>query len=233
MKPAPTLLRLLLLCQLLGAAGCVRHVYPYTKKTRKYSKDSYASADAARTPGSLWSEASRNLFEDPRSSRVGDIITITMNEQVNAARNTSTQMQHDSSTNLGIPSFWSAMGALAATNPSIDPNAILAAATNNAFTGQGATSSSGTLSAILPVRIKEAMPNGDFYVEGHKVVLLNDEEAFLYVSGVVRPIDIMPDNTVDSGLLADVEIEYTGRGVLSEAERVPWMQRVINWVWPF
>ena len=218
---------------LLCAAGCVRHVYPYTRKTRSYAQDTYASPDAARTPGSLWSEGSYNLYEDARARRVGDILTITLEEKADATRDASTQTAHDGTTQLGISSFWTAMGSLAASNPNLDPNALLAAATRNDFNGGGNTRASGALAAILPVRIKDALPNGDFYIEGHKVLLLNDEESFLYVSGVVRPIDINPDNSVSSSRLADVELEYTGRGVLSEAERVPWLQRALNWIWPF
>ena len=77
------------------------------------------------------------------------------------------------------------------------------------------------------------MPNGDYYVEGRKVLLLNDEETHLYVSGVVRPVDISPDNSVASSYLADVELEYTGRGVLSEKQNVGWLSRALDYVWPF
>ncbi len=223
----------LLLVTYLAPLGCVRHVYPYSRKTRTYKPDEYAASDAARTPGSLWSEGSHNLFEDARARRIGDIVTIDVGEQADATRDSATSTQHNGSVQVGISSFWSALAQMAKTNPNIDPNAIIAAATRNEFTGGGNTKRSGALAATLPVRIKSALANGDFYVEGHKVLLLNDEESFLYISGVVRPIDILPDNSVSSSKLADVELEYTGRGVLSEAERVPWFQRVLSWIWPF
>jgi flagellar L-ring protein precursor FlgH len=227
--------RLVGACVLLSACdfGCVRHVYPYSRKVRQYKADTYAPPNAAKTAGSLWSEGSHNLFEDARARRIGDILTIGVVEQADATRDAATKTQHDSSIQLGISSFYTAIAGLVKKNPGLDPNALIAAATRNDFNGGGNTKRSGALAATLPVRIKEALPNGDFYVEGHKVLLLNDEESFLYLSGVVRPIDILPDNSVPSSKLADVELEYTGRGVLSEAESVPWFERVINWIWPF
>ena len=49
-------------------------------------------------------------------------------------------------------------------------------------------------------------------LEGTKVLLINNEELHLYISGLVRPSDIAQDNSVDSSRLADAQIEFTGRG---------------------
>ena len=43
------------------------------------------------------------------------------------------------------------------------------------------------------------MPNGDLFVEGTKVVLLNEEEYHLYISGLVRPADIAADVASSEG----------------------------------
>ena len=65
------------------------------------------------------------------------------------------------------------------------------------------------------------------------MILINDEETFLYLSGVVRPMDITPDNSVASSKIADVELEYTGRGVISERQSPGWFSRALDHVWPF
>ena len=69
---------------------------------------------------------------------------------------------------------------------------------------------SGKLNATLPTRIKKTLPNGDFFIEGSKVFLINEEESILYLSGVIRPVDIMPDNSVSSLQVADVELGTLG-----------------------
>lgn len=219
----------------MAASGCakVHHIKPYKIKSRAYAKGTYASPDAARTPGSLWSEGAHNLFEETRARRVGDILTVSLNERADATRDTATATNRQSNAQVGVSAVVDAMAKYAVTHPGFDPNAVLAGMSQSAFTSQGGTSRSGQLDAILPVRIKEQLPNGDFFVEGSKMLLLNNEESTLYLSGVVRLIDINTDNTVDSSRLADVELEYTGRGVLADNENPGWFSRILGWVWPF
>jgi flagellar L-ring protein precursor FlgH len=232
MKLARSALGLAMIFSVIGCSR-VHHIKPYKKKARAYKHDTYASPDAARTPGSLWSEGAHNLFEETRARRVGDILTVNLAERADATRDTATATQRQSSAQVGVSAVIDAMHHYAAQHPGFDPNAILAGMSTSAFNSQGGTSRSGQLDAILPVRIKEQLPNGDFYVEGSKMLLLNNEESTLYLSGVVRLIDINTDNSVDSGKLADVELEYTGRGVLADNENPGWLSRMLGWVWPF
>ncbi len=81
--------------------------------------------------------------------------------------------------------------------------------------------------------VRQVLPNGNLFVEGNRVILVNNEEHHFYVSGVARPIDIDETNAVSSSRLADAEIEFTGRGVLSDQQRPGAMQRVFGRVWPF
>ena len=233
MNPRAMLPVLAMLAVASTSCSRVRHIKPYKHKVRQYAHDSYASPDAARTPGSLWSEGAHNLFEETRARRVGDILTVTLQERADATRDTATSTQRQSNAQVGVSAVLNAMYSYALTHPGFDPNAILAGMSQSAFNSQGGTSRSGQLDAILPVRIKEQLPNGDLYVEGSKMLLLNNEESTLYLSGVVRLIDIDTDNTVDSSRLADVELEYTGRGVLADNENPGWFSRILGWVWPF
>jgi flagellar L-ring protein precursor FlgH len=77
------------------------------------------------------------------------------------------------------------------------------------------------------------MPNSDLYVEGTKVVLVDDEEHHLYVSGLIRQADVKADGTVSSSQVADAEIEYTGRGDVSDQQRPGWLSRILGAIWPF
>ena len=213
--------------------GCVTHIKPYERKTRRYMADDYAAADDGRSAGSLWSDGANRLFEDQRASRVGDIIMIKVAERSDAARDASTKTKRDSTTTMGVSGFFGALAKIARKNPGLNTDEIFKAASAAEFEGKGTTSRSGKLEAIIPVRVRRILPNGDLYLEGNKVILVNDEETFLYISGVVRPIDISPDNSVPSSRLADVELEYTGRGVISERQSPGWLARAIDVVWPF
>jgi flagellar L-ring protein FlgH len=77
------------------------------------------------------------------------------------------------------------------------------------------------------------MPNGDLYVEGTKVVMINNEEYHLYVSGVIRPADVAQDNSVVSSKVADAQIEFTGRGDMADTIDRGWFTKLIDWLNPF
>ncbi len=228
-----TRMSLVALALVVAVSGCVRHIYPYNHKTRDFSQPAYAPQDAERTEGSLWSASSHGLFEDPRARRVGDILTIKIDEKSVASHDGSTATSRSNEVDLGISAFFAAMKSLQSKYPNLDPAALVGAKSARDFTGTGTTSRSGNFEATLPVHVVKTLPNGDLYVEGNKVVLLNEEESYLYLSGVVRPIDIQQDNSVASSLLADVELEYTGRGVVSEPQNPGWLTRALDYIWPF
>lgn len=217
----------------LFGSACVTHIRGYEPKARAYQPGEYAPFEESRTHGSLWSDGAAGLFEDARARRTGDILTIRIDERSDAAREATTKTSRKSDTDLGLSAFFGAMKELADAHPDIDPSALLSASAAATFDGAGSTARSGHFSGVLPVRIRNRLPNGDLYIEGSKVLLVGDEETHLYISGVVRPIDIEPDNSVPSRRLADVELEYTGRGVLTERQSPGWFSRVLDHVWPF
>ena len=86
---------------------------------------------------------------------------------------------------------------------------------------------------LVGVHVKQELPNGDLFVEGTKVVMINREEYHLYVSGVIRPSDIAPDNSVDSSLIADARVEFTGRGDIDTTTDRGWLTKILDFVNPF
>jgi flagellar L-ring protein precursor FlgH len=220
-------------CGWLAACAKVPHIKGYQPKHRTYAKDGYASPDAARSPGSLWSDGAHHLFEETRGRRVGDILTVFIDERADATRDRGTALARQSGMSVGVSAFLNAMQQLAIAHPGLDPNVLISGSGAGSFNSQGQVAASGQLSATLPVRIKEVLPNGDFFLEGSKMLLLNNEESTLYISGVTRPIDVGTDNSVSSSVLADVELEYTGRGVLADNDHQGWLSRLFGRFWPF
>jgi flagellar L-ring protein precursor FlgH len=76
-------------------------------------------------------------------------------------------------------------------------------------------------------------PNGNLYIEGKKDVIINNERQYIMISGIIRPEDIAPGNSITSDLIANARIEYSGKGVLADKQRPGWLGRVIDIAWPF
>lgn len=223
----------------LGAAlvlGCgPRHVRPFTPRERSYKTGKYAQVDPQHQAslGSLYSDGIGGFLEDTRAVRVGDVVVINLDEDADASGESGTKLKRDNKMKLGVESLLGIVPAIKKAHPDIDPAQLLSFLSESDFSGEGDTTRRGRLHGSISVRVTREMPNGDLYIEGTKVMLLNNEEYHLYVSGVVRPADIGPDNTVTSARIADAQIEFTGRGDIADQQRKGWLSRSIDDVNPF
>jgi len=222
---------------LLGALACVgcypeAHIRDYTARHRDYEPGPYEQEPQAVSGGSLWQDSSRGLFADFRASRVGDLVTVQIDENPRAIGDASTETDRESGFNFGVGGMFGLMAALQSAYPDLDPTRLVSLMSSSNFAGQGNTRRSSNIRAAIAVRVRRALPNGDLFVEGTKVLLVNDEELHIYVSGVIRPQDIEQDNSVSSSRIADAEIELTGRGDLTQNQRMGWLQRILGHVNP-
>jgi flagellar L-ring protein precursor FlgH len=216
--------------------GCgPRHVAPFTPRHRLYEPGAYAQQSAAAKPtnGSLFSEANGGWLEDTRAVRVGDFVVVKIDEQSNAKGASTTNLKQDSSSSAGASAMLGIVPALKKAYPDIDPTKLLDFAAKSAFSGAGDTARQGELSGNIAVRVSKEMPNGDLFVEGTKVTLINNEEYHLYISGLVRRVDISKDDTVASSRIADAQIEFTGRGDIADQQRKGWLAKLVETVNPF
>ncbi len=216
----------------LPACGEVQHIRSHTPRRREYDPGDYAEATAATSSGSLWQESSRGLFADFRAAQVGDLVTVRIDENPRAIGDAATQTEHDSSFQLGVTGLFGLTTALAQAYPDLDPGQLLGLIGGSSFDGGGSTARSSRIQASIAVRVRQILPNGDLFVEGTKILLVNDEELHIYLSGVIRPQDIEPDNSLPSARIADAEIELTGRGDITRAQRPGWLSQILNEINP-
>ena len=210
--------------------GCEpRHIKAYTPRHRVYDPGQYADdSQSVTSPGSMWKSSTPSLFEDLRASRIGDILTVIIDEQSKGEGDASTSLSKESGMDLGVSNFLGLMTAIGKRYPDMDPSALIKIMKNSDFTGDGSTSRTGKLEGRLAVRVRQVLPNGDLFIEGHKVILLNEEELHFYVSGVVRQLDVSSDNSLRSSLIADAQVEFSGRGVVADQQKPGWLHRLVD-----
>jgi flagellar L-ring protein precursor FlgH len=211
------------------------HIAPFTPRNRHYEAGDYAvtKEEAKPSEGSIYSEGVAGYLEDTRAVRVGDIVRIRINEEADAKGDATTELSKGSSRDVDINSFLGLVPAIREKHPDIDPADLLDIVAQSDFRGDGKTRRAGQLSAVIAVRVKKELPNGDLYIEGTKVVMINNEEYHLYVSGVVRPSDIDMENSVASSLIADAQVEFTGRGDVADQVERGWLTKILDKVNPF
>jgi flagellar L-ring protein precursor FlgH len=188
--------------------------------------------------GALWPGNTRgnNLFGDDKAAKVGDIITVTIDENATSTQSATTNTAKDSSINMQAPNVLGLPSSLGIQNflnmgTQFDPsvNATIA----NSMQGTGTVTRNGTLSATISALITDIVPSGNLRIEGRRSVTINNEEQIMVLRGIVRPQDINFDNTIPSTLIADASISYSGEGVVADEQRKGWLAKILSKVWPF
>jgi flagellar L-ring protein FlgH len=169
------------------------------------------------------------LFENAVARRVGDTLTIRLNERTNASKSSSTSTKK--ATSVDMP------GPIIAGRP-VTANGveILSASVDNEteFDGEGDSRQSNRLEGDITVTVAQRLPNGNLLVRGQKWITINQGREYVRIQGIVRPIDIDPDNSISSLKVADAMIAYGGKGALAEANTPGLLARFFNLPWmPF
>lgn len=192
---------------------------------------SAAQAMPQRTDGSLYQDSyGLSLFGDRKAHFVGDIITITLSENTVSKKSSNVSVKKDDSV-----VFNSGAGTLLGTEPTLKGlNFGTNVAQNRKFGGNSGADQSNSLQGNITVTVAEIMPNGNLVVRGEKWMTLNSGDEFIRISGIVRPDDVAPDNTIASTRLANAKISYSGTGSLADSQQMGWLAKFFNNpIWPF
>jgi flagellar L-ring protein precursor FlgH len=172
-------------------------------------------------PGSLFDATVRNPFTDNVARRVGDILTVIVDEKTLADFKASTQATKNDSNSVNAQFF---IGLLDSLFKPVTTGA------NSSVSGDGQTSQSSRMTATMSTVVKQVMPNGNLVIEGRRSLITNKQTQTIVFSGIVRPTDITPNNTVRSVNVAEAEIKMDGTGLISQRQRKGILTQIIDWL---
>jgi flagellar L-ring protein precursor FlgH len=198
--------------------------------TDEYAAVMPPSLYETNVPGTVYNvQRQFSLFDDVRSRNIGDILTIRLVEQTQASKSATTDTSRGTSIDTGSPVVLGrtiTQNGRELLNTNID--------TDQSFAGAASSTQSNELTGDITVTVAQVLPNGNLIVRGEKQLTLNQGEEFIRISGIVRPADIAPDNSVPSLRLADARITYSGKGQIANTNRPGWLHRFFNSkAWPF
>ena len=221
------LLAALCLTSALLTAGCSSVPRPDEKFAATLPEEEPAAVQAN---GSIY-QASRaeTLFDDPVARRVGDVLTIVLEENTNAAKSAVTTTKKTTTEAMAAPTLLGSSLTLHGRN--LLNNSLNDATT---FDGEGDSSQSNQLTGSIAVTVAKRLANGNLLVRGQRWITINQGREYIRIQGIVRPIDISQENTVPSTLVADATISYGGEGTLNDANTKGWLARFFDSKWmPF
>jgi flagellar L-ring protein precursor FlgH len=191
---------------------------------------------AAGTPtlqaSSLWPADGTGMVADHKASRVGDIITVVVQESANASSTQNKQSSRKSSVTDAVQQFifppaTSGLGTHAGQLPSLQFSG------QSDFTGGGQVSNSQSVTSQAAVLVTDVLPNGNMVIEGVRLVSFSGETQYVVLHGLVRPDDITSSDTVLSSSIAEARVEFVNKGTLTSSENQGWLARIYDLLRPF
>ncbi|MBI5042225.1 MAG: flagellar basal body L-ring protein FlgH [Gammaproteobacteria bacterium] len=229
--------RLLCVCAVLTLlSGCAGLQQPSADYRPAYPPVSVAPP---QTNGGIYQAGySQALFEDIKARRIGDTITVVLQERTQASKDAKTETSKDNTVGIENPTL---LGAPLKFDTPLLPhgddrssNLGTDLQSNQEFKGEGTSSQGNSLSGNITVTVIDVLPNGNLMVRGEKWLTLNQGDEYIQISGIVRPVDVRTDNTVLSGQVADARITYSGKGFVADSNKMGWLSRFFaSALWPY
>ena len=191
-----------------------------------------SGAAEAQRRGSIYSphQGLVSPIADKTAHRVGDLLTVVIRENQDLKNEERTDLAKNSTLNYQLVDFNVAPDAFT-TLPSVSTSKA------DNFGGVANYEKSGEFEARLTAMVVDTLPNGNMVVEGRREIRIDEERKVIEFRGIVRRYDVKRDNTVESELVADAYVSYSGSGPLTRANErrglAKWLHSAVDWIWPF
>ena len=188
--------------------------------------------------GSLYSRRGASLFSDKKDLQTGDIIQVMINESLQNTSNGKRETSKSNATGIngGLFTKLTAPGGTPIASGA-SANGVLGigfnASSDNSFSGSSKSSDDEEFTTTVSAIIEQTYQNGNYFIKGTKQMLINGQKQLIMISGIIRPYDISPENTVYSYQLANLKILYNKEGDEAEALEKPWGSKMLESISPF
>ncbi|HTA77655.1 MAG TPA: flagellar basal body L-ring protein FlgH [bacterium] len=172
-------------------------------------------------------EGSSSIYTEKRARRIGDVITVLIQENTNANQSAGSQYQKAGSVGIGGGSY---VGGTGFGQTGLNSTNGIGVGASSSHQGQGTSSGSTTITGEMTAKIISVLPSGNYLVEGTRFVEVNEDKQTVEVTGEIRPDDISSDNTISSLRIANAKIKLTGSGPASETANPGILTRVLSWL---
>jgi flagellar L-ring protein FlgH len=170
-------------------------------------------AAEVRTAGSIWSSEGRlvRLGTDAKAVRLHDVVSIVVVESL--AASTDGQVKNSRSSNASS-SLTALFGAL---KPANNLQSLLGQTSASGLTAQGQSTTNSSLATTFGGEVVDVLPNGMLVVQATRRITFSGQTQLIKLRGLVRPEDVSAQNQVASTAMTDLELEVTGKGIVSDS----------------
>ncbi len=178
---------------------------------------------------SLWlskANTGNSIFSDRTAGRVGDILTIVVDESSSVSSSLSKSTNKISNINVGggvTSFFYPGLGTIDGNYPAVSTQGNTAS-----NSGGGNITNAQNVSSSASVLVIDRLPNGNLIIEGARELSVSGETQYIIIRGIVRRDDIERDNTIMSSKIASAHVEFLDKGAIASAQKQGWIAQLLN-----
>lgn len=182
---------------------------------------------------SIWAKKDKkqtNLYADDTARQIGDVLTIIIIEKSeidNKAKRTLSKVTNRNQ------NFDGQVGIEHIVPELPEVNFGTGTTYSNTLDGKADYKDEREFTDSISVVVVDIMPNNNLVVFGTRDRNIADDIQTIEVSGIVRPNDIAPDNSILSEQVADFSIISSNKGVSAPYTKPNWLGRILDVIWPF
>lgn len=186
---------------------------------------------------SLWDESAngaRSMYTDRKAFRVGDLVTIVVNQSTTAVKDQSTKTaKTTTAADTFSALFGPFMGGERTATELLRRNPHNTWNSAETFDGNGKMNQTESMTSTIQARVTDVLPNGVLRLEATRRVDLAGERSDIVLTGFVRQEDLTTANTVLSTQVADLQLKQVTNGEVSRVQKKGWLTRIWENINPF
>lgn len=155
-------------------------------------------------------------WADQRANSIGDIVTVLIEEKVNASSSAGLDADNDHAVSI--------FNEFKGTPFSLDANI------NSGMNNDASTSRKGSISATITARVVQIDEYGLLKIEGTQLVTVNGEEQKITLKGLVRRDDLSARNAIISSRIESARIELSGIGEVEDNRKPTVFRSLFRWL---
>ena len=170
-------------------------------------------AAEVRTAGSIWSPEGRlvRLGTDAKAVRMHDVVSIVVIESLAASTDGQVKNVRASNASSSIYCTLRCAKGLRTACRTLGQNSA------SGLTAQGQSTTNSSLATTFGGEVVDVLPNGMLVVQATRQLTFSQQTQMIKLRGLVRPEDVSAQNQVLSTAMTDLELEVTGKGIVSDS----------------
>ena len=170
----------------------------------------------------------KQMYADDVARRIGDILTVMITEDSKVDNKAKRDLKKETARSTAFDGELNIDHIL----PSM-PGFTMDAESSNELKSKADFKDQRSFVDRITVVVVDIQPNGNLVIMGSRNRDIGGDIQKIEVSGIVRPSDILFDNTVKSQQIANFQIVSKNSGVSDPYTKPGWLGTIFDILWPF